>query len=1143
MIKEEFIPGTMITDREPHLLKENEWQSVVNYRLRRLGVFENIEKLRASFTGTDIRSVSDEITDDASGARFILFQDGHDVKRVDYNITTSPLDGYANETPYAINANTDITFGGGTRGHGLAALEAGDILEFTVYRGVIRVTGGDTSYWYGYIDRKIMENAWELLDQDTFESTVEGWAGTATISLATPGTHMPDGAKCLSVFSDAAPGYGYARKQVTVETGRKVKIRMAVRREETVATGLFSGDIRIRIGSTAGGAEYQEITSSLVGRVNGNQTGVNTINIDIAAYGAIKVGGWINISGNYRQVTDHNPLGGDITIAGAPIDVMDNDPIWPDWTHIESSELTMTGTTLHIEILPAVGGANAQLYVDAVYVFQDASVTIQGWTWEKTDLDELELRQPSTLYHLFNDYQSSYGDAFASGDEVFVFLRTSAIYDQGQYSLLKQVVSPASYPSGVYLLPSGQTGMGDAGLAYAVNRRNVLQLKGTDLKNNWPNNRLTGFFFVAGSEPVATPKTDEDQITFYVQQRIDFEDLPTTYKYPKYDTDHKFKWDPAYPMRLWLSSTADPTWLPVTGDNFLVSRRLIKFYNYETGALLGQAHIIGYGFELNYPGLGLSSTYIQLDQPISAFCEELGSTMTDQYVNFIVEVEQKVEYFPGTDEGYYFQIFWPVLETIGGEFYALSEIPAGTKSLTCKHDTIAFAGERSWITSKEDGEGDMLRYSPEYQPDSHPESLVAPNLVGDGDSNRWVINLGDRIVALKRNSISQFQMDGDAFSQDIGLFQRGLYPRKGWKVLDSFLVFMDVDDAYIFASGIPEPLISKAGLAKYYKEYVNEASFMLYDRYRQELWFVLDGAHIIVWQRQYDSWYTRESALTMLGGAQKYDGSPFLFIQGGVYWPYSRTDTSSEYQRLELVGRELGRFNMDKFKKLYNARISGATNAMVSQYMHFFAAVCDGVQKKFTPFTLEDHNVTENTEFDSPGFDGWAGTNATLSQDTVGIMDRKSLKILTSGSAGYASRTFTLGAGLEFRFSMVVKTGASPAAGFSVKVGTPTDDDYHGSWTADSTGSWKRIEVAGIVQTAGDVVIKVTPGTASGSTAWLDFVQIQVHELTPGYVNLNVFNVFKTMYPRIISSSDSKSVRAEITGLTIEMAEWNAGGR
>ena len=1084
---ERFLPGPMITDVAPHLLKENEWPEIVNMRMTKVGAMESVERLHNSIGGTDIRTM-DEFTEDKSGDRFILYQAGVKIYRVDYDAGDG--DGYENETPVELTLPSGVT------------IPADVICRLFYYRGVIRILGPvdadlvDCPLWYGYIDREILTDAYEKLDEDGFETDTESWAANGGAAVTSEAVALtPVGSKCLQIDQDGNAN-GSARKSWTVPAGVKVRLRLSARRADDVS-GL-NGDLLIKVGSTAGGSEYGTIRRGEIALADGAQTNTDILIKDWAEinYGDIFDTSKIVIGGAYRAVVDAVGFTPGITLTlDASTTVGDGDHVYPDWRYLELEDFVTTGTTLHVEIIPGEGESNAIALVDHLQVWVQSPVTLENWYLEKAHLDVINLTETGSA--------STWGTELT--DPVIRFPRISTVFDRAQYSL------PYGGAEGSGLL----TNMKDAGYAVTNGIGVKLRLGGANLKiaANFPNKRKTGFIYAEGTEPVDSTKIEEE-LTFYSKIYMDFLDDQTPYKYTRSGDHKKFYHYNTTPCRLYM--TNDPLDETVLGDNYLVAGRRVTFHQITSGVSQGSAVVVVTGFD-SVKAL----YYIDFSTPVRRFFGEL-QDVASAYVETVVEVERITEYNAST--GYDFLVVFDTTDQ-STEFFAMTGIPAGTKTLNNKASWVDFIQERAFAVSEEEGEEDQLRYSPPYQPDSFPNTYKTPNKTGDADRNRVVLNIGDRVVILKENIIAQVQFSGGSFYLDIALTRRGLYPLRGFLVIDGILLFMDKDDVYRFHSGTPEPVISKAGLRTYYRAHVGTGSFIVYDRIRKEIWFVLDSQHVLVWQIEFENWFVRECESTLLGGFTDYDGNMTVFAAAKSQTVGART-TDSEEIRFYMRGRELGKENQTKFKKILRSLIDGESST------GFVRLVADGSIESSHKLTLAENAITEDN-FEAGTWVGWTAVDAVLTAPSVDPAEgRKHLRIATSVITGYASRSFTTVNGKVFRLNLL----AVMAAGVGkVLIGIPADEDYYGEFTtADDT--WNLIEVRAVASGT-TVTIKVLPNTLAG-LAYIDAVQFSPEDVNPGFQEFDEGVMYHKLYPEIAGIYDQAS-SMNFNSLILSAKDWN----
>lgn len=236
-------------------------QMLRNIRLVKDNELEASPGYREVISGLNIGNKMHEFTDDLSGDRFLLYQDGTSIKRIDYD--EGDGNGYENETPQTLTLPAGVTIASGAH------------LRFFYHNGVVRISGASEPLWYGYIDRTVMAGSWRPTGQDssnyfipdTFLSTTGGFSGNnATLSVYDCTTPMNPygladacaGANALLVQQTQWNGCAY--KQVTMEAN--ILSRLLVMSFRPVTT---PGSATVRIGSTIGGDEYGESTTDTNG--------------------------------------------------------------------------------------------------------------------------------------------------------------------------------------------------------------------------------------------------------------------------------------------------------------------------------------------------------------------------------------------------------------------------------------------------------------------------------------------------------------------------------------------------------------------------------------------------------------------------------------------------------------------------------------------------------------------------------------------------------------------------------------------------------------------------------------------------------------------------------------------------------------
>jgi len=253
LVKIAVRPGGMLADVVKTELGEYQHQEVKNLRQNKSGLWECVPGYIDLFENgsyTNIKAAV-EIYDEYSGDRFILFQNGTGLYRIDYD--SGDGNGYENETPTALSLPSGVTIG------------ASAVIRFFYFRGVVRITGASDPLWYSYVDRTLFEDAWEEIYLGTFESDTESWTESdATISQydcdadadATGMFGAPELQHALKVVQTV--NTGVAKKSFTIESGKTIRFW-------AMAFGavILSGNMTIKLGSSDGASDYGLLTSTI----------------------------------------------------------------------------------------------------------------------------------------------------------------------------------------------------------------------------------------------------------------------------------------------------------------------------------------------------------------------------------------------------------------------------------------------------------------------------------------------------------------------------------------------------------------------------------------------------------------------------------------------------------------------------------------------------------------------------------------------------------------------------------------------------------------------------------------------------------------------------------------------------------------
>ncbi len=151
----QILPGGMNSDKAITTLGATEHQDVVNLRMTKEGEWDTVqgyELVMQQFTNV---KAAMEFTDDrapSTADRFILFQDGTALYRIDYLDTPGPgqVAGY-------VNGAVTLLLSDSLKPDGLSDVSIANTstLRFYYHNGVIRITGATVPLWYSYLDRTL----------------------------------------------------------------------------------------------------------------------------------------------------------------------------------------------------------------------------------------------------------------------------------------------------------------------------------------------------------------------------------------------------------------------------------------------------------------------------------------------------------------------------------------------------------------------------------------------------------------------------------------------------------------------------------------------------------------------------------------------------------------------------------------------------------------------------------------------------------------------------------------------------------------------------------------------------------------------------------------------------------------------------
>lgn len=454
--------------------------------------------------------------------------------------------------------------------------------------------------------------------------------------------------------------------------------------------------------------------------------------------------------------------------------------------------------------------------------YGSGDIVLNGWYLVKAALTGLDISHSNSVMRRKDSTRR------------IVAIKFFYVFDKGQYSLLN------SWYSGDVTIIYGRE---DKFINFGITVNHTAA--------NWPNARATGIGLAISVSDADS--FDEDNMVWYVVEVLPFDD---DFKKVQYVNEHLY-WKADTPNRLYFH-------LETVGVD--------KYTYYAEDALpqvgdvmhLRNEHGSDLDLVVTNTFYGTGSFYIDFDKSLSGVLNGAGDQDLDPTT---ITIERKWRYFSGS---YYSRnIAIDVTAYSVNEFYEFVDIPAGTDDISPNYSHWAMIEDRAYCVSLEDEEEDVVRYSPLNMFDVFPNVNIIQTQVGDADSIRSLAKLRDRLVILKRNSFSQGNFVGGGYSEDIGIRQQGLFGDKLFLTVDDMLFFGDENDCFIWNGVQSRSLMNTVGLRKFYADYVDENSLIIYSKLGREVWFVLKGGFsdkILVFDMVRNDWYLRETDIVLLGG-------------------------------------------------------------------------------------------------------------------------------------------------------------------------------------------------------------------------------------------------------------------------------------
>jgi len=845
-------PGGQLSDLVQTDLGKNQHQQVVNLRQEKINEWECVKGYKEVSTEfTDIRAAV-EISDDLSGDRFLLVQDGTTLKRLDYDSVNSPLFGYENETPDTITLPSGIT---------ISANGTTPPLRFFYFRGIVRISGASEPMWYGYVDRTFFPNSWATHTLDDFNSDRGNWTSgvdaTTTHETTSP---LLEGAGTLQV--DATAANGYAWHTYTCVVGTKYKFFVKGLKE----SGQTSQNYKVQISTILGTGDIAVLTH-------------------------------------------------------------DTDDEW----HVFEYEFTATATQVHVEFSPVDNGDYA--HFDYALMRVCHQIVVADW-----HIFPASLNKP-TSSEITDIDAAAHGQAINSAGFLNALFSFGFGYDQSQFSLMADDLEIDTATNLNNFMPDTIVNAVCSG-TYGVVKFDIT------IKDAFDLYRVTSFLFniyyKVGEDTLLDPKWNE----YNTHAEIDFTE---EYEEGHVFTKTNFYYDSADPKRLYLSSVSQASgertqryW-----DGYFQVGRRIKLSN-AVGSL--DTIITTY----NDNGVTEFGHYIEVLDDVDALQAITGTLSATG-----VWIEKIWDY----SSGYKSRISIEIEGTNEGGYDEVTEIPAGTKHNTPNYSHWTVIEEVAYIASLEDEEEDAIRYSPQYQYDNFPIGNLQQILVGDIDQTRAVVKRHNRLVILKRNSLTQGNFVSGQYYEDISPKEFGLYATFGYKVIGTILYFMEKPDFYMFTGSDPQPIMVNEMQRQLYRNNVDENSFIAHDSLNNEIWLILGGI-ILIYHPERKEWYTRSTDITAVTAFNDIDKRMMLCSADKIVC-YNHSETVFDEDIFWSVKTKVIADDTEEYLKKVN-KIKGLMKG--SSEVNIVVRDIEEVTSRNCSFTPHTTKIQNNRASDDPKF-------------------------------------------------------------------------------------------------------------------------------------------------------------------------------
>lgn len=774
-------PGGMLSDITPGDLQNFQHQEVVNLRQNKLGEWETVRGFVVVDTGFGNIKAGCEVTDDITGERFLLVQDGKYLVRVDWDDD----DGYMGAA------------------HDTLDLPWVDVLK-----------NGRMEEKRNLLVNNYLATDWEWYSQ-IYDPNKKVYFDTSGYNGAAQGLLPRE-------YGETYPGHYLGIRQKIADKyintfPSKVRFSALIKSDTIFTVNVFMDTLNPSVPD----GRIQFVT-------NGDH-----------------LNDWQEISYDSQTEID-NPFAYDrfaiyVKDSTAAIDTLIIDNVKLEIPLILSDDVLRFSSYNGVVRIMGASKPLSYFYVDRTFFPEtDSTFTVKGW-----QLTESEVSAENRGIYIGSENLWFDGKAICDVDAAYtvVYVKLFVVMDDGQYSLLTETYKT---------LYGNLVG---AGLKLCVEPDSLLLRRVTDI----------GIAYSFGNDLSWADSLDDAALAsgWYVGNIVSLTEKPEPVQWAQM-----------------VSSTS-------TSDS------LVFYYGAaDDGHAVWQNGYLTEGLTLKLQSyFGLYYTPFVIDTVIydiwgggSVFAPKPSRYVSvkvdspaylDYDANTLVNFEIEPEWLWDVDGGYYYM--WVGVEFANGgtDFYDLSGIPAGTKDINPDYSHHVIIGDRAFCLSLEDEEEDVIRYSPSFQWDVFPNLNIMQTGVGTSDRNLAIANVNDRLVVMKKRSLTQGQFNDGQFYQDVGFSKNGLYAMDGWTLVNNDLYFMDEGELFGFNGIAVTGVTAGEGLRERYREKVTADGLLFWNKLNNGLWCVLDG-EILVWQPDRGAWYVRDTDVVPSCGWLDFDNRLLL---------------------------------------------------------------------------------------------------------------------------------------------------------------------------------------------------------------------------------------------------------------------------